>query len=330
MAESAIDRARRDPAVFAELLVGAPLWPHQLEVARSAARYRLICAGRRSGKTRVFGVLALHTVYSRARAKVLIVSAGEVASKRMFADIAALARSSPLLSASVIDESTRLLVLTNGSRVECVPASMAQVRSAEADLLIVDEAGFVANRDLGVGGAGGGGAAGVAGAAVQLAVGRPEAFFRQLWSAGMASPSAQLEAWHWPSSVSPLVDDALLAQIRERSSPLYFQRRVPRAVDGRERVVFRAGGAGRAPVCELVPPMERWLGGCAAGIDWGFAHDASTLVVVAGAGEAGGRPKYRVASIEERFATPYASFIALVVKAAKEPQWGRGYAFGTS
>jgi tRNA(Met) C34 N-acetyltransferase TmcA len=139
-----VEAARRDPAVFARVLIGEELWPHQLEVVASGARYRVICAGRRSGKTRVFGVLSLHKAFAQPRAKVLIVSAGDVASKRMFADIALMAAGAPLLAGSVADETKSLLTLSTGSTIECVPASMAQVRSAEADLLIVDEAGFVA------------------------------------------------------------------------------------------------------------------------------------------------------------------------------------------
>jgi hypothetical protein len=63
---STLDDARRDPSRFAELLVGAPLWPHQAEVAMSAARYRLICAGRQVGKSRLLAVLALWQAFSRA------------------------------------------------------------------------------------------------------------------------------------------------------------------------------------------------------------------------------------------------------------------------
>lgn len=122
-----LDRARRDPAVFAELLVGQRLWPHQLDVVRSPARYRVLNAGRRAGKTRVFGVLSLHQAFAVPGSKVLIVSAGDVASKRMFADIAGMAAGAPLLAGSVADETKSLSTLSNRSQIECVPASMAKV-----------------------------------------------------------------------------------------------------------------------------------------------------------------------------------------------------------
>lgn len=140
---SSIDRARLDAGVFAELLVGQPLWPHQLEVAQSAARYRVICAGRQVGKSRLLAVLALHRAYAQAGVLVLVVSSGEVAAKRLLEEVVSLATSSPLLAGAVVDESLSVLTLSNGSQVRSVPASMRQIRGWPVTLLIVDEAGFL-------------------------------------------------------------------------------------------------------------------------------------------------------------------------------------------
>jgi hypothetical protein len=49
--------ARADVGSFAELLVGQPLWSHQLALARSEARIRAVCSGRQSGKTRALAVI---------------------------------------------------------------------------------------------------------------------------------------------------------------------------------------------------------------------------------------------------------------------------------
>jgi hypothetical protein len=43
-------------------------------------------------------------------------------------------------------------------------------------------------------------------------------------------------------------------------------------------------------------------------------------------GEVDGRPRYRIAWLEERFATQYSTFINLVVAAAADTKYGRGYA----
>ena len=52
-AMEALDRARLDAGVFAEMLLGVGLWAHQLEVVASPSRYRVICAGRQVGKSRL-------------------------------------------------------------------------------------------------------------------------------------------------------------------------------------------------------------------------------------------------------------------------------------
>jgi hypothetical protein len=312
-----VERARRDPAVFAEVLVGARLWPHQAEVAASPARYRVICAGRRSGKTRVFGVLSLHRAFATARAKVLIVSAGDIASKRMFADISRMADAAPLLRGSVADETKSLLTLSNGSTIECVPASMAQVRSAEADLLIVDEAGFVAQS--------------IWEAAEPTITARPgsrvlicstpwggaDHFFRVLWRQGMDRPDAKVASWHWPSTVSPLVDEELLEDIRGRSAPLYFAREyLAEWVDEAGAYFTTAELDAALDEYELVDPVEdpsgaQAVGGVVGGVDWGGRRDANALVVVGALPETDGRGRQRfwLPWLEERFDLDYDGWI---------------------
>lgn len=132
-----------DPGAFAEQLLGAPLWDHQLDLVRSRARYRVVCAGRQVGKSRALAVMALHEAATKRDALVLLVSAGETASRRLLEECAALAGASPLLRGSVMDESKSMLVLSNGSRILSVPASIRQIRGWAVDLLILDEAAFV-------------------------------------------------------------------------------------------------------------------------------------------------------------------------------------------
>ena len=117
-----VARSLEDPASFAEILTREPLWPAQREVALSPARYRVLCAGRQAGKSRLLAVLALHKAFTSPGSRTLIVSAGEDASKRVLAEVAALT-SSPLLAGSVLDESKSTLTLSTGSVVMSVPAS---------------------------------------------------------------------------------------------------------------------------------------------------------------------------------------------------------------
>lgn len=313
-----LEAARRDPVVFAEVMIQQPLWPHQVEVARSAARYRCICAGRRAGKSRVYGALALHTAFSRPGAKVLIVSAGEVAAKRLFAEVAAMSKA-PRLGGSTVDETASTLVLSNGSVIECVPASMRQVRSAEADLLIVDEAGFV---DQGIWEAAEPVVLARPGSRVLLAStpwGGPDHFFRQLWTRGMSSPDGHVQSWHWPSSVSPMVDGALLEQIRERSAPHYFEREYEaRWTDDVGAFFTSAELEAATGDFEMVPPEAgASLGLVAGGVDWASRRDAQALSVIAGTGwDERGRPAYRLVWCEDHFAMSYDAWIERLVDVA--------------
>lgn len=322
------DLARlRDPEVFAERLIGEPLWPHQAEVAQSPARFRCICAGRQVGKSRTLAVIALHHAYTHAGALVLVISAGEDASKDLLGQISALA-GSPWLGGSVAADDSTKIVLSNGSVIRCVPASQRQVRGKSVDLLIVDEAAFVA-ADLWH-------AARYTilarpGSRVVLSstpYGRRSGWFATLWRAGLAG-EAGYESWHWPSTVSPAVDQELIEQWRRTDPPRVFAREVLAEWLDDAGAVFTAGELEvLADDYELVPPAA-WSrrAEVVAGVDWGFA-DASTLVVVAGdsPGE-DGRPRYWVPWLVERYGVPYEAFIGEVVQAAGDPVAGSGYPF---
>jgi Terminase large subunit, T4likevirus-type, N-terminal len=328
-AESAVDRARRHVGVFAEQLIGQPLWNHQLEAAMSPARWRIVCAGRQVGKSRMLAVIALHKAFSSPRSMTLIVSAGETASRRLLEEIATLALNAPMLAGSVIDESSKAVVLSNGSTIRSVPASQAQIRGWAVDLLILDEAAFI---DPEIFRAAEPSVIARSGSRVILCSspwGQVDHPFRMLWTLGMTAPSATYEAWHWPSSVSPLVSAELLEEIRQRSSPIYFEREYEARWLDDVGSYFTAAelDAATSGGVELVPPSEAVSVPAVGGVDWGLMHDASTLAVIAPAGELGGRPRYRVAWLEERFKMPYGDFIDLVVAAGADPGVGRGYAF---
>ena len=316
-----LDRARRDPVVFADLLIGQPLWPHQVEVVRSTARYRVLCAGRRSGKTRVFGVLALHGAFSRPGFKVLIVSSGVDSAKNMFADISGMAMGSAHLRGSVADDLTRELTLSNGSTIKCVPSSMKQVRSTEADLLIVDEAGFV-DQDIWEAAEPVVGAR--PGARVLIASSPwrgPGHFFHDLWRQGMDAPDSEVRSWHWPSTVSPLVDQVWLEAVRRRNAPDYFAREYLAEWTDESGAYFSSDELMAAVAdYELLSPadarskhaFEGWFP-VAGGIDWGMARDQNAVVLIGVLDDLGLNedrlPRIFIPWLDARFKWPYEQFL---------------------
>lgn len=312
-----------DVSVFAERLLGEPLWAHQLEFARSPARYRVVCAGRQVGKSRGLAVIALHAAATHRNYGVLLVSAGEVASRRLLEECAALATASPLLRGSVLDESKGSLTLSNGSVIRSVPASQRQIRGWPVDLLIVDEAGFI---DTEVWRAAEPAIIARPGSRVILAStpwGGPDHFFRQLWQRGMRAPDGQVAAWHWPSSVSPMVDEGLLEQIREREAPHYFAREFLAEWTDDTGAFFTSVELEAATTdFELLSPevaVARRLVNVVGGVDWGSRNDANTLAVIGAAPDPfdeKGRLRYRVVWLEEHFRLSYDAWIDRLVEVA--------------
>lgn len=274
-----------DAGAFAEQVLHRPLFPHQLEVVRSKARYKCICAGRQVGKSTTLTTIALWEAVTRRNVTVLLVSAGEVASRRLLEECTALAVESSL-GGSVLDESKSLLTFSNGSRIISVPASQRQIRGYAIDTLILDESGFI-DPDIWR-------------AAEPAIIARPGSkvylcstpwgdsthFFRALWNRGMDHADENVASWHWPSSVSPLIDDALLEQIRQREPADYFRREyLAEWTDAAGSYFSEAEIMQNVADYKMCPPedLEHWLDrpyAAAAGLDWGFAQDASALVLV--------------------------------------------------
>ena len=141
-----IRAARKDPGLFAEVLVGERLWDHQLEVVRSDAHIRAVCSGRQAGKSRSLAVLAIHQGFTAPGSLTLLVSAGEQASRDLLAHISALVAQAQWLGGSVVDDNRSTVTLSNRSEIRSVPASARQIRGLAVDLLVMDEAAFIDRR----------------------------------------------------------------------------------------------------------------------------------------------------------------------------------------
>lgn len=133
---------KRDLLAFS-VLVGHELAGWQAASLRLSRRTTAIVAPRQSGKSRSLAVLALWWAYRNRDQRVLIVSAGEGAARRLLSEAASVAARSPLLMGSVLDENSGLIVLSNHSEIRSVPASERAVRGWSTDLLLIDEAAQV-------------------------------------------------------------------------------------------------------------------------------------------------------------------------------------------
>lgn len=275
-----------DVRTFAKRLVGEALWKHQAAVALSKARTRVMCCGRQSGKSRTLAIIALYTAFTRAGQRVLILSAGEDAARRLLEEIGRLC-ASPLMVGSVVDANRSRVTCTNGSTIECVPASEKQVRGASVDLLVLDEAAQITDE--------------LWRAARYAVIARPgsrilmastpfgskDRFFAQAFRLGQAGDE-DYESFHWPSDVSPLVDKKLIRNWQKTDPEWVFRQEVLAEWVDDEQAYFRAEDLLNAQAdYELLSPelaVERhgpgFLTGGAAGLDWGFSNDASAVCLL--------------------------------------------------
>lgn len=329
-------RARDDIDVFARVLVGEALWPHQLSVARSKARTRCICSGRQAGKSRTLALLALHEAFSASDRRVLVLSAGEDAAKDLLREISALASSS-LLAGSVVDDNASTITLTNGSTIRSVPASERQIRGKAVDLLILDEAAFIDDS--------------LWRAARYTVIARPNSrivmastpfgrrdrFFAITYRAGLDKRGRALdvESFHWPSTVSPLVDRELLKAWRPTMTDREYRTEVLAewVDDAGAYFTFDELAIAEEHDYPMVEPEHAMGLPVIGGIDWGFARDANAVVLVAqGVPQdhpvAHDHPARRGAAFwiplaEEHYGKGYEAFIDRVVELGDAFTFGR-------
>lgn len=323
-----IRQARSDVGTFARALVGEALWKHQLEVARSSARIRCICSGRRAGKSRTLAILSLFEAFTRPDARVLIISATEDAAKNLLAEIAQLL-SAPILRGSSLEENRSRILLSNGSEIVSVPASERQIRGRGASLLIIDEAAFVPEEiwqaarytvltypDSRI-------------VMASTPYGLKDKFFAVAYRAGERSflrkPSGGYESFHWPSTVSPLVDHELLAMWRESSTDREYRMEVlAEWVD--EAGAFYTSDELEHNVADyrLTDPGLAFGQQVCGGVDWAFSRDASTLALIGvladGACNRERHPRRAVFFLpwlEEHYRLGFAAFVDRIVKVAE-------------
>jgi hypothetical protein len=319
-----------DVRAFAERLIGERLWSHQAEVLLDPARTRAMCCGRQSGKTRTVSVGALHGAYESPGFRVLILSAGENAARDVMAEIIRLS-SSPLLAGSTVDENASRLVLSNGSSIRCVPASEKQVRGKSVDLLVVDEACQVSDE--------------LWRAARYSIIARPESriilastpfgsrerWFARTYHAGLNGAEG-ITSFHWPSTVSPMVDAQLVEEWR-RSDPEHVHRQEVLAewiddaaayFSGDELLDATADYALLDPQAVLDRYGQGNLYGGAVGLDWGFSADANAGVMLApmdtrglSAGVLGDRVPFYVPWLAAEVGVPYNRWIDRLMVAAR-------------
>jgi len=273
--------AKDDLATFARL-VGFPLTTWQAAGLSLRTLFTVLVGARQVGKSRSLAVLAVWWAFRKPDQMVLVVSAGEEASKRLLGQVREVLRH-PLLTGGVLDEMAGLVTLGNGSTIRSVPASERAVRGWAVDLLIVDEAAYVSD-DL------------LEGAALPTITAREQSGARVVlastpWEAsglfftyammGEGGTDDQVATYRWRVSDCPWVSPALVARMRATMSALRFRSEY----EGE----FVSGGAGYfgrddllAAVVDypLVHPNRARGGTVVLGADWGNRIDSHAVTLL--------------------------------------------------
>ncbi len=283
-----LDRARRDLAYFAKL-VGAPLAKWQAAALGLDSRVTYIIGARQSGKSRSVAVLAAWWAFREPDQHILVISAGELGSKRLLAMIAQLVADSALLSASVLDEQTGLLRLTNGSTIRSVPASSRAIRGWSIDLLILDEATELSDEIIDV--------------ALPTAAARPDARIvfastggapvgraYETYMAGLDPRSVTVRSFRWALRDARWISKAAIEHERNTMPPWRFQAEYLGEWAGSVDSLFPPDLLKRASADLDLPDLASLRGPARllGGIDWADTGPDQTAVVAIARAPAGG------------------------------------------
>ena len=138
---------RHDPVFFCNSFGYYPYW-YQEQVLWCDARRVVINMSRQIGKTFAVALLALHFVFTRPKANVLIVAPAQRQSEIMFETIKDIIESHPILQESIKGKIIQGRIrLKNRSTIYNFPIgdSAKKVRGHAIHLLIADEAAFIPN-----------------------------------------------------------------------------------------------------------------------------------------------------------------------------------------
>ena len=271
----------RDDLMAFSVAVGVPLTRWQCAALWLEQRITAIVAPRQSGKSRSLAVLALWWAYRTRGQTVLIVSAGEEASRRLLAEVRAIVSASPMLRTSAVGEQAGLLTLTNASEIRSVPASERQIRGWSVDLLLVDEAALVPD-DL------------LLGAAMPTTAARSDARIVLASSATSAtgafydhaimgeSGSEHVRTYRWALTDCTWISPSAIQAARDSMTQMRFAAEYEgQFASGADALLSRHAIDG--VLCDrMLWPLEALTGPARVmgGVDWGGTNDRSVLCAI--------------------------------------------------
>ncbi|MEM3097995.1 MAG: terminase family protein [Nitrososphaerales archaeon] len=263
-----------DPIRFAKVL-GFDPFEYQAKIMKDTARRIVVCAGRQVGKSQCVAAKAIHFALSNEKSTTLIVSASLRQSMLMFEKISSLLESK--LPALMAYRSRTRIKMSNGSSIIALPSGRYghTLRGFTADLVIIDEAAFVAEEVI-------------ANSVLPMLattngycwmLSTPydkdhvfyKAFTSQSWS-----------VYHLPSSVSPRISKEFLEEQRQLLGELRFQQEYEALFVDDANAYFPMTLLRECVDSNLdeTYALHAYEQACCAGYDPGGKKDPAALVIV--------------------------------------------------
>ncbi len=142
----ALKKLKRDPVLFAEVLLNFHPFPYQAELLRDESKRIVACWGRQTGKSTTVAVKAVHRAFCNEEQTILIASPSHRQSLLMYNRVRRLLSRSTILRRSVVRMSRDSLTLANRSSITALPMAEERLRGYTAHMVIVDEAAFTPSR----------------------------------------------------------------------------------------------------------------------------------------------------------------------------------------
>lgn len=246
-----------------------PLYALQHEIATDRARFKVISAGRRSGKTRLGVWLCIETAVKGG-------VAWWIAPTYKVANVGwrLLKRLAMQLPGAIVSESTRAVFLPTGGWVQIRSGDDPDsLRGESLDLVVIDEAAYVKERAWAE-------ALRPAlsdreGKAVFISTPAGKNYFYRLWLMGQDEAHPEWKSWKFPTAANPFIKAIEIERARgDLTADIFRQEYTADFIDD-GGVVFR--GVRRA-ISEQRPPTEG--NPTVAGIDWGQSNDFTAIAVL--------------------------------------------------
>lgn len=249
--------------------VGVPLEPWQAASFALEQRITTIVKPRQTGASRGLSLLAVHRALLQPRHTVLVISAGEEASRRLLGQVRQVI-AHPLLKGLVVKEDGGLVTFANGSEVRAIPASEKQARGWTVGTLILDEAAFIGD-DL------------IFSAAMPTTAAVPDArivLASTPWGQGGAfwslatGEQAGVTQFRWALKDAHWITPEFVALARATMAPDRFAAEFEGLfTDGGSGLFARGDLLNAVAAYEMIPPDEIDGGSAVLGCDWGRARD---------------------------------------------------------